>query len=97
MKTALAFVIVFLSTLSLASDNIVHHHGLTRTKAKTKTRINVSEQSDNGWLQALKGAASFTAYSNCQHPCKHCARFRGLVLCGAHAERDVLLQRAAYR
>lgn len=95
MKTALAFVLVFLSSLSLASDHIVHHHGTTKAKAKTKTKVNTSERSNRGWVQNLEGTASFTAYSGCQYPCKHYARFRGLELRGAHAERDVLLQRAA--
>ncbi|KAH9988387.1 RlpA-like double-psi beta-barrel-protein domain-containing protein-containing protein [Russula vinacea] len=68
MKTALAFVLVFLSSLSLASDHIVHHHGTTKAKAKTKTKVNTSERSNRGWVQNLEGTASFTAYSGCQYP-----------------------------
>jgi hypothetical protein len=92
MKPALALVLVLISTLALASGDIVHH--CTKAKAKTKTGI-TGNTSDGGWVQNPEGEASFTAYSGCQTPCKRCACFCGLVLRGAHADRNILLQRAA--
>jgi hypothetical protein len=79
MKSTLAFALAFLSTLAIASRGIVHQH-----------------RQSSGWVQNPSGQASFTAYGGCKHPCKLYAAFRGLVvLHRAHAERDVLLQRAA--
>jgi hypothetical protein len=65
MKPALALVLVLISTLALASGDIVHH--CTKAKAKTKTGI-TGNTSDGGWVQNPEGEASFTAYSGCQTP-----------------------------
>ena len=84
MKSTLLLVLASLSTLAVASLAIVPE------------RRQSSDCDPNGWVQKPSGCASFTSAHNCVTPCKHHAYFRVLVVShGAHAERDILLQRAA--
>jgi hypothetical protein len=84
MKSALLLVFASLSTLAVASHVIVPE------------RRQNSNCDPNGWVQNPSGCATFTSAHNCATPCKHHAYFRVLVvLHGADAERDILLQHAA--
>jgi hypothetical protein len=89
MKSALA--LVFLSTVAFASHGIVHRH---RCTSELDTNNN---STSGGWGQKHSGTASFTEYSGCAAPCKLFVYFRGSVLHGVHADRDVLSQRVAYQ
>jgi hypothetical protein len=86
MKSAL--ILVFLSTSVIASHGIVHQHRRTESSVH-------NTRASGGWGQAPSGSASFTAYTGCNVPCKLCVSFRGFVLHGVHANRDVPPQRAA--
>lgn len=86
MKSTLLVVLASLSTLAVASHVIVHE------------RRQNSSCDPNGWVQNPSGCATFTSAHNCTRPCKHyAAYFRVLVIVlhGAHAKRDIILQHAA--
>jgi hypothetical protein len=86
MKSAhlLLIVLASLFTLAFASHVIVPE------------RRQKSNCDPNGWVQNPSGHATFTSIHTCVTPCKHFTYFRVLVvLHGAHAEPDILLQHAA--
>ena len=94
MRSALA--LVFLSTFAsaFASHGIVHKHRCT-SNTSTSNPSTENNSTNGGWVQRTSGTASFTQYSGCNEACKLCVYFRGVVLLGVHADRDVLSQRAA--
>lgn len=86
MKSALLLVLASVSTLAVASHAIVPE----------RRQSSNSSCDPNGWVQNPTGCATFTSAHNCATPCKHHAYFHVLVvLHGAHAKRDILLQLAA--
>ena len=111
MKFSLALVVVSISVLTAAKLNLREQGGNgtpssvspanagTPAKSQTETTPagsgsktgSTTSKSSSGWVQNPSGSASFSARSGCQSPCKSWFTLTPLL----HAERNVLLQRAA--
>jgi len=63
MKFALVLALVCLSSSTIASHGVVHQHRRTELAVQ-------NTRGYDGWCQAHSGSASFTAYTDCSHPCK---------------------------